>query len=50
MSNAINNLQETFKKAMANGPKVGGFPYLAESLRSAGVTRNFWHLPPCQSL
>jgi uncharacterized protein YbcV (DUF1398 family) len=31
-------------------PKVGGFPYLAETLRRAGVTRNFWHLPACQSL
>lgn len=50
MNNAIVNLQETFKKAIANRPKVGGFPYLAESLRSAGVTRNLWHLPSCQSL
>ena len=31
-------------------PKVGGFPYLAETLRRAGVTRNFWFLPACQSL
>jgi uncharacterized protein YbcV (DUF1398 family) len=30
-------------------PKVGGFPYLAEALRQAGVTRNFWHLPSCES-
>jgi uncharacterized protein YbcV (DUF1398 family) len=50
MSSTINNLQEIFKKAMANRPKVGGFPYLAECLRSAGVTRNLWHLPSCQSL
>lgn len=50
MSKAIENLQETFKRAMANRPKVGGFPYLAECLRRAGVTRNLWNLPACQSL
>lgn len=27
-----------------------GFPYLAETLRRAGVTRNVWSLPACQSL
>ena len=26
------------------------FPYLAETLRRAGVTRNVWSLPACQSL
>lgn len=35
---------------MAGGPKVGGFPYLAETLRRAGVKRNLWSLPSCQSL
>jgi uncharacterized protein YbcV (DUF1398 family) len=35
---------------MASRPKVGGFPYLAETLRRAGVTRNVWCLPSCQSL
>jgi uncharacterized protein YbcV (DUF1398 family) len=35
---------------MAIRPKVGGFPYLAEVLREAGVTRNLWFLPACQSL
>jgi len=35
---------------MAGRPKVGGFPYLAETLRRAGVTRNLWILPACQSL
>lgn len=35
---------------MAVRPKVGGFPYLAEVLRQAGVTRNIWFLPACQSL
>lgn len=35
---------------MAGRPKVGGFPYLAETLRRAGVTRNLWYLPACQSV
>ena len=50
MSKAIENLQETLKRAMAGRPRVGGFPYLAECLRSAGVTRNLWYLPACQSV
>ena len=35
---------------MAVRPKAGGFPYLAEALRQAGVTRNLWSLPSRQSL
>ncbi|HEY3329163.1 MAG TPA: DUF1398 family protein [Capsulimonadaceae bacterium] len=50
MSNAIANLQDAFSRAMAIRPKVGGFPYLAETLRQAGVTRNLWYLPSCQSV
>jgi uncharacterized protein YbcV (DUF1398 family) len=50
MSNAIDNLQAAQQRAMALRPKVGGFPYLAETLRQAGVTRNLWFLPACQSL
>lgn len=38
------------KRAMAGRPKVGGFPYLAETLRRAGVTRNLWSLPSGQSI
>ena len=50
MSRAIDNLMEAQKRAMAGRPRVGGFPYLAETLRRAGVTRNLWFLPACQSL
>lgn len=50
MSKAIENLMEAQKSAMKNRPPVGGFPYLAEVLRQAGVTRNVWSLPSCQSL
>jgi len=50
MSQAIENLQSALQRAMAGAPKVGGFPYLAETLRNAGVLRNRWSLPACQSL
>ena len=50
MSKAVANLQAAQQRAMAVRPKVGGFPYLAEALRQAGVTRNLWFLPSCESL
>ncbi|MGA2337001.1 MAG: DUF1398 family protein [Terriglobales bacterium] len=50
MSRAIENLQAAQNRAMAGRPKVGGFPYLAETLRRAGVTRNLWYLPAGESL
>jgi uncharacterized protein YbcV (DUF1398 family) len=50
MSKSIENLKSAQQRAMAGRPKVGGFPYLAETLRRAGVTRNLWSLPACQSL
>src|SRR5271170_3268011 len=50
MSKAIENLQAAQQRAMAGRPKVGGFPYLAETLKRAGVTRNLWFLPACASL
>jgi uncharacterized protein YbcV (DUF1398 family) len=50
MSKAIENLQAAQARAMSGRPKVGGFPFLAETLRRAGVTRNRWSLPACQSV
>jgi uncharacterized protein YbcV (DUF1398 family) len=50
MTTAIENLQTAMRRAVEGRPKVGGFPYLAETLRRAGVTRNLWYLPSCQSL
>ena len=50
MSKSIENLKSAQQRAMAGRPKVGGFPYLAETLRRAGITRNLWSLPACQSL
>ena len=50
MSDAIENLKAAQERGMAGRPKEGGFPFLAESLRRAGITRNLWHLPSCQSI
>ncbi len=50
MSKAIDALDTAMKRAMAGRPKVGGFPCLAKVLRQAGVTRNLWYLPACQSV
>ena len=50
MSKAIDNLMQAMKRAEKIRPRVGGFPYLAGVLRQAGVTRNVWSLPRCQSL
>jgi uncharacterized protein YbcV (DUF1398 family) len=50
MSKAIDNLNQAMGHAARVRPKVGGFPYLAETLRRAGVIRNVWSLPACQSL
>jgi len=50
MSKAIENLKSAQQRAMAGRPNIGGFPYLAETLRKAGITRNIWTLPACQSL
>jgi uncharacterized protein YbcV (DUF1398 family) len=38
MGKATENLQAAQPRAAAGRPKVGGFPYLAETLRRAGVT------------
>jgi uncharacterized protein YbcV (DUF1398 family) len=50
MSKAVDNIMKAMERGAAIRPKVGGFPYLAESLRQAGATRNIWSLPACQSL
>ena len=50
MSEAIDNLNAAMQRPMVGRPEVGGFPYLAETLRRAGVKRNLWFLPACQSL
>ena len=47
--NAIELVQGAMKKAEKIRPKVGGFPYLAECMREAGVLKNVWTLPVGQS-
>ncbi|MEU5794785.1 DUF1398 family protein [Streptomyces sp. NPDC047813] len=37
-TDAISRLQAAMERGAAARPKAGGFPYLAESLRQAGVT------------
>jgi uncharacterized protein YbcV (DUF1398 family) len=50
MSKAVENVLKAQQFAMSTRPKVDGFPYLAEVLRKAGITRNIWNLPSCQSI
>lgn len=50
MGDAIENLKSAQQRGMAGRPKSGGFPYLAETLLRAGITRNLWFLPACQSI
>lgn len=50
MSKATENLLQAQRLAFSIQPKVGGFPYIAEVLRRAGVSQNIWHLPSCQSV
>lgn len=50
MSKAMDHLQRAMQRAVAARPVIGGFPYMAETLRAAGVTTNEWTLPSCQSL
>ncbi len=50
MSKAQEKLNNAMHYAFANRPEVGGFPFLAECLAQAGVTKNIWNLPSAQSI
>lgn len=50
MNTLINKLTEAQTFAISNRPSIGGFPFLAEVLRQAGVKLNRWSLPSCQSI
>lgn len=50
MAQAKENILKAMERAFAIRPKVGGFPVLAEVLRQAGVKKNIWSLPSCQSV
>lgn len=48
--NAKEKLEVAMQYVMAHRPEVGGFPFLAECLRLAGVSHNVWSLPAVQSV
>jgi uncharacterized protein YbcV (DUF1398 family) len=48
-SPAIRSLDSALRDASANRPATQGFPYLAETLRRAGVRTTTWWLPAMQS-
>lgn len=43
-------LEQAMQFAFSHRPPVGGFPFLAECLRQAGVKQNVWALPSAQSI
>lgn len=49
MKNIKERLIEAQNYAMSIRPEIGGFPVIAQVLREAGVLKNFWSLPSCQS-
>lgn len=50
MNRSQQKLQTAITYAVANRPRIGGFPFLAECLRQAGVQKNAWSLPGAQSI
>lgn len=48
--NPTEKLQKVMEFAIKNRPQIGGFPFLAECLRLAEVTRNIWLLPAATSM
>lgn len=50
MNKLIDQLIEAQKYAMSVRPEIGGFPTLAEALRTRGILFNKWTLPSCQSI
>ena len=45
MSELIDTVTAATAFGAAVRPKVGGFPYLAEAMRQAGITRNYFDVP-----
>lgn len=50
MSKVLDNIQAALQRGSTIRPQAGGFPVFAEVLRQAGITKNTWVLPACQSL
>jgi uncharacterized protein YbcV (DUF1398 family) len=45
MDSIIDSVAAAAARGMAARPKVGGFPYLAEALRQAGVVKYYFDVP-----
>lgn len=45
MGSIIEKVTAATAYGMSVRPKVGGFPYLAEAMRQAGITRNYFDVP-----
>lgn len=50
MNTDIEKLLAVQKYAIDHRPAVGGFPFMAECMRQAGVLYNRWSLPSAQSI
>lgn len=50
MSTVKERIEKSYKWAVANRPKVNGYPYLAEVLRQTGVVRYVYNLPSNQCI
>jgi uncharacterized protein YbcV (DUF1398 family) len=50
LETAKKRIQKAMEYAIEHRPSVGGFPFLAECLRQAGVQHNIWSLPSAQSV
>lgn len=50
MSSIKDNISKAYQWAIANRPKVNGYPYLAEALRQVEVNRYVYSLPSCQCI
>ena len=50
MKKVKERIADAYKWAVANRPKVNGYPHLAEALKQAGVTRYVCNLPSCQCI
>jgi uncharacterized protein YbcV (DUF1398 family) len=45
MTSIIEKISAATARGMAARPEVGGFPYLAEAMRQAGITKNYFDVP-----
>lgn len=50
MSKILEKILNAQAMAQNAPPELRGFPYLAEQLRKAGIKKNIWYLPSCESI